>query len=55
MRVIKEARKRGVILRPLSDVIVFMPPLALSEGELALLLQVTEESILAVAEELADE
>lgn len=53
VRVIKEARKRGVILRPLSDVIVLMPPLAIAEHELAQLLQVTEEALLAVAQEVA--
>lgn len=52
VRVIKEARKRGVILRPLSDVIVLMPPLAISEQELAELLRVTGEAILTVAEGL---
>lgn len=54
VRVIKEARTRGVILRPLSDVIVLMPPLVISEEELATLLQVTEEAILAVAAEVED-
>jgi adenosylmethionine-8-amino-7-oxononanoate aminotransferase len=53
-RVIKEARKRGVILRPLSDVLVLMPPLAISEQELATLLKVTEEAIIAVAQEQED-
>jgi adenosylmethionine-8-amino-7-oxononanoate aminotransferase len=55
VRVIKEARTRGVILRPLSDVIVLMPPLAISERELAELLNVVEEAILAVAEKVEDE
>ncbi len=55
VRVIKEARKRGVLLRPLSDVIVLMPPLAIAEDELAELLNGTEEAILAVAEEVEDE
>lgn len=54
VRVIKEARARGVILRPLSNVIVLMPPLAISEQELATLLRVTEEAILAVAVEVED-
>jgi adenosylmethionine---8-amino-7-oxononanoate aminotransferase len=55
VRVIKESRKRGVILRPLSDVVVLMPPLAISEQELKLLLDVTQEAILAVAEGLEHE
>lgn len=54
VRVIKEARARGVILRPLSNVIVLMPPLAISEQELATLLKVTKEAILAVAAEVED-
>ncbi len=49
VQVIKEARRRGVMLRPLSDVIVLMPPLAISNDELETLLQVVQESILAVA------
>jgi adenosylmethionine-8-amino-7-oxononanoate aminotransferase len=47
-RVILEARKRGVIIRPLSDVIVLMPPLAIPIGELERLARVTIESIRAV-------
>lgn len=49
-RVILEARKRGAILRPLGDVIVLMPPLAMSPEELARLLEITAESIDAVLE-----
>lgn len=49
-RVILEARKRGVIIRPLGDVIVLMPPLAIEEDVLHRLLDVTLESIKAVTE-----
>jgi adenosylmethionine---8-amino-7-oxononanoate aminotransferase len=52
IRVIKEARKRGVMLRPLSDVLVIMPPLVISEQELAVILDVVRDAILVVAEEL---
>ena len=45
-RVILEARKRGVILRPLGNVIVLMPPLSLSFKEIDFLLDVTYESII---------
>ena len=55
VRVIKEARRRGVILRPLSDVIVLMPQLAISAQELTLLLDVVQEAIIAVAKELGYE
>ncbi|MCX5812216.1 MAG: adenosylmethionine--8-amino-7-oxononanoate transaminase [Proteobacteria bacterium] len=47
-RVITEARKRGVIIRPLGDVIVLMPPLAIDESTLQKLIDVTYESIKAV-------
>lgn len=47
-QVILEARKRGVILRPLGDVIVLMPPLSTTEVELRRLVEVTTESIEAV-------
>jgi len=46
--VILEARKRGVIIRPLGDVIVLMPPLAIGEPVLRELVDVTYESIEAV-------
>ena len=40
-QVITEARARGAILRPLSDTIVLMPPLSITEGELGELLDIT--------------
>ncbi|HET8562442.1 MAG TPA: adenosylmethionine--8-amino-7-oxononanoate transaminase [Candidatus Binatia bacterium] len=49
-KVIIEARKRGVIIRPLGDVIILMPPLSIAEGELKTLLDITYESISAVTE-----
>ncbi|ABZ83014.1 adenosylmethionine-8-amino-7-oxononanoate transaminase [Heliomicrobium modesticaldum Ice1] len=51
-RVILEARRRGVILRPLGDVLVLMPILGMSDSELDQLLQVTYESIGAVMSEM---
>ena len=53
VRVIKEARRRGVILRPLSDVIVIMPPLSITEEELQMLLDVTYDSIHTISQEFA--
>jgi adenosylmethionine---8-amino-7-oxononanoate aminotransferase len=47
-KVTAEARKRGVIIRPLGDVIVLMPPLAIDEPTLQELVDVTYESIGAV-------
>jgi adenosylmethionine-8-amino-7-oxononanoate aminotransferase len=50
-RVVLEARKRGVIIRPLGDVIVLMPPLAIEDEVLEELLSVTYESIQAVTDD----
>lgn len=47
-RVIVEARKAGVAIRPLGDVIVLMPPLAIDRATLQGLVNVTYESIKAV-------
>jgi adenosylmethionine---8-amino-7-oxononanoate aminotransferase len=44
-RVALEARKRGVIVRPLGDVIILMPPLAISKQDLRRLVDVVAESI----------
>ncbi|MEO8602053.1 MAG: adenosylmethionine--8-amino-7-oxononanoate transaminase [bacterium] len=44
-RVIKAARRRGVLLRPLGNVVILMPPLSISAEELAQLVRVTIESI----------
>lgn len=46
-RVTLEARRRGAIVRPLGDVVVLMPPLAISEAELRRLVAITAESIRA--------
>jgi adenosylmethionine-8-amino-7-oxononanoate aminotransferase len=48
-RVVMEARQRGVIVRPLGDVVVLMPPLAISKADLARLVGVVAESIKAAA------
>ncbi len=47
-KVTMEARKRGVIIRPLGDVIVLMPPIAIDEKTLGELIEVTYESIKTV-------
>jgi adenosylmethionine-8-amino-7-oxononanoate aminotransferase len=44
-RVTLEARRRGAVIRPLGDVIVLMPPLAISEGDLTRLVAITAEAI----------
>jgi adenosylmethionine---8-amino-7-oxononanoate aminotransferase len=43
-----EARERGAIIRPLADVIVLMPPLAISAEDLRRLVEILEASIRAV-------
>jgi adenosylmethionine-8-amino-7-oxononanoate aminotransferase len=47
-RVILEARRRGVIIRPLGEVLVLMPHLSFSSEELNLLVDVTAESIACI-------
>jgi adenosylmethionine---8-amino-7-oxononanoate aminotransferase len=44
-RVTVEARERGAIIRPLSDVVVLMPPLSISEADLRRLVEIATESI----------
>jgi adenosylmethionine-8-amino-7-oxononanoate aminotransferase len=46
-RVTLEARERGAIIRPLSDVVVLMPPLSISESDLHRLVEITADSIRA--------
>jgi adenosylmethionine-8-amino-7-oxononanoate aminotransferase len=47
-RVCLDLRRRGIILRPLGNVIVMMPPLSITEGEIDHLVSATRDSILAV-------
>lgn len=49
-RVVLEARKRGVIIRPLGNVVVLMPPLTIAESELKTLVDVVYGSIRQVTE-----
>jgi len=50
VRVIKQARCHGVIIRPLGDVIILMPPLSISEAELETLMNVTHDAVVAAVE-----
>lgn len=47
IRIVREARKRGVIIRPLGNVIVLMPAPAMEMPELELLVSVTKDAIVA--------
>jgi adenosylmethionine---8-amino-7-oxononanoate aminotransferase len=49
-RVTVEARRRGAIIRPLGDVVVLMPPLAIEADELEELVEITADSISAATE-----
>ena len=40
-----EARRRGAIIRPLGDVVVLMPPLAIAADDLRRLVEITAEAI----------
>jgi adenosylmethionine---8-amino-7-oxononanoate aminotransferase len=50
IKVCQEARKYGLILRPLGNVIVLMPPLSISNEELSRLLDITCRSIKIITE-----
>jgi adenosylmethionine-8-amino-7-oxononanoate aminotransferase len=50
-KVIHEARKRNVMIRPLGDIIILMPPLSIADGELAALLDITHDCIRTVTGE----
>ena len=50
IRVTKAARERGLIIRPLGNVIVLMPPLSISRKELGTLLDIVYGSIRTVTE-----
>jgi adenosylmethionine---8-amino-7-oxononanoate aminotransferase len=49
-KVILEARKRSVMIRPLGDIVILMPPLNITDDELKLLLDVVYDSIRLVTE-----
>jgi adenosylmethionine-8-amino-7-oxononanoate aminotransferase len=49
-RVIMEARKHGIIIRPLGNIVVLMPPLGMNISELEKLCDITFESIRIVTE-----
>ena len=49
-RVTLAARERGAIVRPLGDVVVLCPPLAISKADLARLVAIVRESIAAAHE-----
>jgi adenosylmethionine---8-amino-7-oxononanoate aminotransferase len=47
-RVAREARKRGLLLRPLGHIIVLMPPLSVSSNTLRRMVNIVSRSIAAV-------
>lgn len=49
-RVAQEARRRGLLLRPLGHIIVLMPPLSVSVDELTRMVNIVSRSIAAVTE-----
>jgi len=50
-KVILQARKRSVLIRPLGDIIILMPPLTITGAELSVLLDIVYDSIRAVTED----
>ncbi|MFH0813000.1 MAG: adenosylmethionine--8-amino-7-oxononanoate transaminase [Pseudomonadota bacterium] len=50
IRIIKEARKNGLVIRPLGNVIVLMPPLSITTDELEQITDITFDAIKKVTE-----
>lgn len=50
MKVVIEARKEGLIIRPLGNIIVLMPPLSITDDELITMIGVVRKSIIKVTE-----
>ena len=50
-QVVLEARRRGVIVRPLGDTLIMLPPLTISDAELETLVNVVRDSIRQVTED----
>jgi adenosylmethionine---8-amino-7-oxononanoate aminotransferase len=48
--VCRAARRRGVLIRPLGDVVVLMPPLGITSSELAELAGVVDASVREVVQ-----
>jgi adenosylmethionine---8-amino-7-oxononanoate aminotransferase len=53
-RVTLEARRRGAVVRPLGDVVILMPPLAISEADLTRLVATVREAIVAATGTVGD-
>jgi adenosylmethionine-8-amino-7-oxononanoate transaminase len=51
IRTILESRRRGLIIRPLGNVIVLMPPLSISGRDISKMIRIVRESIVAVTGE----
>ena len=47
-KVCLKARENGVIIRPLGDVVVLMPPLSISQQEIKSLVRITAEAVRVV-------
>jgi adenosylmethionine-8-amino-7-oxononanoate aminotransferase len=50
-RVAREARKRGLLLRPLGHIIVLMPPLSVNPKTLSRMVKIVSRSIAAVTQQ----
>lgn len=50
IKVCNEAKKHGLLIRPLGDVIVIMPPLIISESDINKIMDIVKESIVVVTE-----
>ena len=53
-RIITRARDKGVVIRPLGDVIILMPPLSISAEELDFLLDAVRDATREIVEGMRD-
>ncbi len=54
IKVCNEARKRGLLIRPLGDVIVIMPPLIISESDINRMLDIIKDMIMLITSDNAN-
>ena len=54
-RVCAAAVRRGVLLRPLGDVVVLMPPLTVTAGEIDRIVSTLADALAELSDEAADE
>lgn len=50
-RICRKAREYGLFIRPIADILIVMPPLAISMAQLAEMMEIMERCVIAITEE----